>query len=344
LPFIPGIQISQLPIAMILSIGLLSQFGFLIARYRWRMVTAIASRWLTWRNKDSNIGEKVLIVGTGEGFYSANWLLRQRAYQYAFKIVGVVDDNIPTKQGMMIEGCRVLGRITDLPSIVEKESIGLIVFTSSKIPANIKKYTLKLWKNSKVKLLQLDNLSKIISEQLTAPVQSIENGFWKQNYPSIQPLYDGVTGLPNRFLFQDRLVQSIALSKRYTNIPITIFIYLNGFKSFNETLRKDNWTQVLKQVSERLLNIKRESDTLAYVDNNEFAFILENVKSESDTTIIADRVLGALSHPIEFKGENLLLQATISICKLDNEKYLTLIKEGGEILDYLVDRKVVAVS
>ena len=185
LPFIPGIQVSRLPIAMILVIGLLAQFGFLIARYRWRMVTAFASRWLTWRNKDSNIGEKVLIVGTGEGFYSANWLLRQNEYKYVFSIAGLVDDNILKKQGMLIEGCEVLGKIADIPEIIEKKNIGLIVYTSTKVPPNIRKYTIDLWKKSKLKILKLDNLTKIIDEQLSASVQSVDNKIWPHNYPMI---------------------------------------------------------------------------------------------------------------------------------------------------------------
>lgn len=344
LPFIPGIQVSQLPIGMLLSIGLLAQFGFLIARYRWRMVTAIASRWLTWRNKDSNIGEKVLIVGTGEGFYSANWLLRQSEYQYAFSIVGVVDDNIPTKQGMLIEGCKVLGKIADIPNIVEKEGIGLIVFTSSKVPAYIKKYTLKLWKKNQVKLIQLDNLSRIINEQLSSPVQSVDHGLWSQNYPMIQPLYDSVTGLPNRFLFQDRLMQSSALAKRYLKEPIAMFIHLDSITQTFGPVDKKIRNAILKQVSERLFQLKRESDTLAYVDKNEFAFILENVQDENAIKLIADRLLSAIRKPFEVDEKSIILHATISISKLENEKFHIRGKESEEVLDYLIDRKVVAVS
>ena len=343
LPFIPGIQISQLPIAMILTIGLLAQFGFLIARYRWRMVTAFASRWLTWRNKDSNLGEKVLIVGTGEGFYSANWLLRQNEYKYVFSIAGLVDDNILTKQGMLIEGCEVLGKIADIPGIIEKKNIGLIVFTSSKVPANIRKYTLDLWKKSKLKILKLDNLTKIIDEQLSASVQTGDNSLWPQNIPMIQPLYDSLTGLPNRFLFQDRFVHSLALAKRYTKEPIAMFIHLDSITQPVGPVDKKIQAAILKQASERLFHLKRESDTLAYVDKNEFAFILENVQDENAIKLIADRLLKAIRKPFEIDGNSIILHATISISKMDSEKYYASKKDSNEVLDFLVDRKVVAV-
>ncbi|HZK62446.1 MAG TPA: diguanylate cyclase, partial [Anaerovoracaceae bacterium] len=344
LPHIPGIQVFQLPIAMILIIGLLAQFGFLIARYRWRMVTAIASRWLTWRNKDSNIGEKVLIVGTGEGFYSANWLLRQNEYKYVFSIAGLVDDNILKKQGMLIEGCEVLGKIADIPEIIEKKNIGLIVFTSTKVPANIRKYTLDLWKKSKLKILKLDNLSKIIDEQLSASVQSVDNSIWPQNYPMIQPLFDSVTGLPNRFLFQDRLMQSNALAKRYTKEPVMMFIHLDGITQPVGSVDKNIRNDILQLVSERLFKLKRESDTLAYVDKNEFAFILENVQDENAIHLIANRLLSAIQKPVEVGGKSLILHATISISKMESEKHLTRGKQSEELLDFLVDRKVVAIS
>ncbi len=344
IPIIPQIPFSPLPIPMIITIGLLAQLGFIAVRFRWRMVTAIASRWLNWRNKNTNIGEKVLIVGTGEGFYSANWLLRQSEYQYIFSIVGVVDDNIPSKHGMLIEGCKVLGKISDIPIIVEKENIGLIVFTSSKIPIYIKKYVLKLWKNSQIKIIQLDNLSKIINEQLSNPVQSIENGYLTQLYPTIQPLYDVVTGLPNRFLFQDRLRHSIALAKRFTATPITLFIHLDGFKHYNGSLGQKTWDEVLKQVTDRLYKLKRECDTFAYVDKNEFAFILENVENENATGIIADRLLSAFAQPVEANGKKLTVHSTISICKVERDKYFTSNSESGEILDNLMERKIIAVS
>ena len=329
---------------MILTIGFFANIGIIVARFRWRLVTSIASRWLTWRNRRSNIGEKVLIVGTGEGFYSANWLLRQSEYQYAFTVVGVVDDNIPTKQGMLIEGCEVLGKIADIPEIIEKNNIGLVVFTSTKVPSNIKKYTLDLWKGSKLKILKLDNLTKIIDEQLSAPVQTGEDSLWPQNYPMIQPLYDSVTGLPNRFLFSDRLKQSNALAKRYTEEPLVMFIHIDNmtesFGSDEKNIRND----ILKLVSDRLIKIKRESDTLAYVDKNEFAFILENVQDDNAIKLIADRLLKAIRNPFEIDGKSIMLHATISISKMDSEKYFASKKESEEVFDFLSVRKVVEIS
>ena len=123
-PYLPRFQLTSLPTSMILAIGLLAQIGFMLARFRWRLVTSIASRWLSVRKSFSNAGEKVLIVGTGEGFSLANRLLRQGEFQYIFSIVGVVDDENLSMQGMKIEGCKILGRTADLPGIVEERKSG----------------------------------------------------------------------------------------------------------------------------------------------------------------------------------------------------------------------------
>ena len=100
-----------LPLGMIFVAGLLAFLGFVSVRYRESLLTALATRWLISRRHGDQIGERVLIVGVGECGLLANWLLQRSNLAAAFAVIGMVDDD-PTKQGMTVDGYRVL----DLPA------------------------------------------------------------------------------------------------------------------------------------------------------------------------------------------------------------------------------------
>src|SRR3990172_8492454 len=77
-------SLSPLPTSMILFIGMVAGFGFLSVRYRLRLLSSTAYRWVNWRLKTSKVGERVLIVGLGEGNKIANYLLKQLTFRTAF--------------------------------------------------------------------------------------------------------------------------------------------------------------------------------------------------------------------------------------------------------------------
>ncbi|MEW5829521.1 MAG: sugar transferase [Chloroflexota bacterium] len=101
--------------------------GFIIARYRLRLLTGLASLWLRTRTGKHRVGERVLVVGAGKGGEFATWLLRHNEFQRLFSVVGYVDDD-PSLQGMRLDGCPVLGTAADIPCLVEKLDIGVIFF------------------------------------------------------------------------------------------------------------------------------------------------------------------------------------------------------------------------
>ena len=138
-------------------------------------------------------------------------------------------------------------------------------------------------------------------------------------------------------------MQSNALAKRYTEEPVVMFIHIDRITQPVGSVEKNIRNGILKLVSERLIQLKRESDTLAYVDKNEFAFILENVHDENAIQIIADRLLKAVRKPVELNEKSFLLHATISLCKIDSDQYIKGLAEISDVFDILVDRKVVAV-
>lgn len=118
-----------LPTPMLLLIGLVAIIGFVAARYRWRLLTGLSTFWIS-KHSTLSVGERVLIVGTGEESEFINWLLRRRTLRYVFSIIGVVDDD-PHKQGMRIDGNWIIGTLADIPHIVARNDIGLIILALS---------------------------------------------------------------------------------------------------------------------------------------------------------------------------------------------------------------------
>jgi lipopolysaccharide/colanic/teichoic acid biosynthesis glycosyltransferase len=129
------LPIVNIPSGYLLAASLVTLSGFIITRYRLRLLTGLAARWVNLRRGGLAIGERVLVVGAGSGGEMATWLLRRADFGRLFSVHGYVDDD-PSKQGMRYDGVPVLGTTADLPALVEREDIGLVVYAISKIAAS----------------------------------------------------------------------------------------------------------------------------------------------------------------------------------------------------------------
>ena len=161
------ISLPALPTELLILIGVFTLVGCLFARYRMRLVTSFASRWLSWRKERSGFGERVLILGAGEGGQIVNWLLRRGALRRAFSVVGMVDDD-PAKQGMRIDGCRVLGVTGDLSDLVRRHDVGVILFTISNLPEDVRRGLVKLCQIPGVRLVFLNDIMSAVLSKLSA--------------------------------------------------------------------------------------------------------------------------------------------------------------------------------
>jgi diguanylate cyclase (GGDEF)-like protein/PAS domain S-box-containing protein len=127
-----------------------------------------------------------------------------------------------------------------------------------------------------------------------------------------QAFYDGLTSLPNRALFRDRLQQSLARAER-TNSPLAVLLVdLDGFKQVNDSLGHDAGDQLLEAVAERFAETSRPSDTLARLGGDEFALLLDGAH-ETHAIGVARRLLAALEEPIWIAGRELVVGASIGI-------------------------------
>jgi diguanylate cyclase (GGDEF)-like protein/PAS domain S-box-containing protein len=127
-----------------------------------------------------------------------------------------------------------------------------------------------------------------------------------------QAFHDGLTGLPNRALFRDRLDQALARSERSQDALAVLLLDLDGFKQVNDSLGHDAGDQLLEEVARRFGEVTRPADTLARFGGDEFAFLLEGT-NETQATAAANRLLRSLSEPIRIAGHELALGASVGI-------------------------------
>lgn len=131
-----------------------------------------------------------------------------------------------------------------------------------------------------------------------------------------QATHDSLTKLPNRALFEDRLKQTIASSKRNNKKFAVLFIDLDQFKRINDSYGHHVGDKVLIEASSRLSSIIREEDTLSRLGGDEFTVILQNINTNEDIKIVADKIINAMKEPVH---ENLYISASIGIASYPND-------------------------
>lgn len=125
--------------------------------------------------------------------------------------------------------------------------------------------------------------------------------------------YDHLTGLVNRTLFRDRLVQAMARSKRLQQPLGLMLLDLDRFKAVNDTMGHSVGDHLLKAVADRLQACIREVDTVARMGGDEFTIILEGLSSDSDISIVAQRITNSLAEPFQLKEHTASIGVSIGI-------------------------------
>jgi diguanylate cyclase (GGDEF)-like protein len=343
-------SLSPLPTSMILFIGTIAGFGFLSVRYRLRLLSSTAHRWVNWRQKTSKVGERILIVGLGEGNKIANYLLKQQTFRTAFSIVGTIDNTNPAQHGMRVSGNWILGGIRDIPTLIKRHDIGMILSTIPRTETE-NEHILEICQMSQTKLIFLDDLLSMTDRQVTRPRGQTDSQLGSEGHLEYKAMHDVVTGLPNRYLLQDRVQHARAYAKRYGTQSALVFIELTKIANIDETLGQIISNEVLRSVAEQLKKCKRESDTLARFGFDKFAVLLENLPSERETKIIIERINAMLSNPFHIAGHEFFLNAQIGHCigqqtcdAFEMPEKVELIRSYGDAMSKSTTNKTEAVN
>jgi hypothetical protein len=153
----------QLPSVLITTSAVMVFFGMVIARYRYRVFTGFASRWLRFRKGGDIYRERILIIGSGDAGSYAAWMLSNSKDAGKFNVVGYLDDDFH-KYGNRYRGIEVLGNTQDIKKIVKEYDIGVILFAIHKISEDRKADILETCKSTKAQVIIFPDIIGHLSE------------------------------------------------------------------------------------------------------------------------------------------------------------------------------------
>jgi len=142
-----------------------------------------------------------------------------------------------------------------------------------------------------------------------------------------EAFHDPLTGLPNRALFTNRLMRAISKSRQlHDYLFAVLFLDLDRFKLINDSLGHLAGDELLVGIAERLKECVRSADTVARMGGDEFTILLEDLKSQEDALIVAQRIQESLTEPFYICQQDLFASTSIGIV-LGHARY-----EGAEDL------------
>lgn len=126
-------------------------------------------------------------------------------------------------------------------------------------------------------------------------------------------LRDPVTGLANRYVFEDHLAHALAMRARTGAELSIVFVDLDGFKCVNDEHGHLAGDEVLRQAGARIRGCARESDTVARWAGDEFAVLCEVAGNPPDAERVAARIVQACAAPFVVDGVTVQLSASVGV-------------------------------
>jgi diguanylate cyclase (GGDEF)-like protein len=160
--------------------------------------------------------------------------------------------------------------------------------------------------------------------------------------------FDGLTGLPNRESFQDRLQIELSRAEREGLRLAILFMDLDGFKSINDTLGHETGDLILREAADRLRKVIRVADVVSHVEVNdadtqlarlggdEFMALLSDIADPQDALVVAHRIGEQMRIPFTFAERDLRVTASIGIAVFpdDGGDVATLLKHADTAMYY----------
>ena len=134
-----------------------------------------------------------------------------------------------------------------------------------------------------------------------------------------QATHDHLTGLPNRYILNDRLQQSINFAHRYQSMLAVVFVDLDQFKLINDSMGHSVGDQLLVSVSQLISSNVREIDTVVRLGGDEFVILIPNVHSKEDIEHSLSRMLDNLSKPLTINNFNFNITCSMGISVYPND-------------------------
>lgn len=125
--------------------------------------------------------------------------------------------------------------------------------------------------------------------------------------------FDTLTGLANRYQFNEKLPEAIARTQRVGKAMALMFLDVDHFKAINDGHGHAVGDAVLKEVALRLQHSVRATDTVARLAGDEFVVILENLHGARESQLVARKILAQINRPFVIEGQELAVTMSIGV-------------------------------
>ena len=139
-----------------------------------------------------------------------------------------------------------------------------------------------------------------------------------------QAFHDPVTKLANRALFRDRVEQALIRRRHDDRLFAVLLLDLDDFKMINDSFSHAAGDRLLQTVSARIKSALRESDTVARLDGDEFAVLLDDIEHEASVSEIVEELLDVIRAPTTLEDRDVAVHCSIGIA---------VARSGGDIRD-----------
>jgi len=160
-----------------------------------------------------------------------------------------------------------------------------------------------------------------------ADISSLKHAQARLDY---QAHHDPLTGLPNRTLFESRLLTALNGEQEGGSQGAVLFLDLDRFKHINDSLGHPVGDLLLKGIALRLKEQLRDIDTVARLGGDEFIILLPGLQQASDADHIAGKLLNCFSAPFQAGEHEFFISASIgtSLYPKDGNDVATLVKNA----------------
>ncbi|MDP8568898.1 two-component system response regulator [Methylophilus aquaticus] len=124
---------------------------------------------------------------------------------------------------------------------------------------------------------------------------------------------DPMTGLSNRYYFEEHLRGAIQRAHRLNFQLGLIYLDIDNFKMINDSLGHDSGDQLLQQIAQRLLDVVREGDVVCRLGGDEFAIIVHDLETETSVGALSQRVIESVREPIVLNNTEQFVTCSIGI-------------------------------
>ncbi len=199
----------------------------------------------------------------------------------------------------------------------------LTVMFQSKTPINCRQILTKPDGQQVPIELSVNQLEDSLSDLMVITFRDISQQLSYEETIRKNAFFDGLTELPNRSLFADRLDSSLNRRKRGKKEDFAVlFLDLDGFGVVNDGLGHEQGDKLITEIARRLEKTVRPDDTVSRFSGDIFAVLLDPVDGMTGAILACQRILTAIEEPLQLGEQEVNISASVGIV-LNHGNYQT---------------------